>query len=174
MSILFGLLKKRNEPVVELELQQAASATERYATSIGHMYVRGRLGMGLQPYFTHERSAAEVGPFPDALGRVVSFDGRLDNYKELIHELDVSHSENGDSRIVLAAFERWGQGCFSHLVGDWALALWSEREQALYLARDHAGTRTLHFHQQNGMVFWSTYLDTFAAFGMELDRKSVV
>ena len=167
MSIIFGLLKKRDEQVLEQELRQAACATERYATRAGHLFLQGQLGMALQPYFTHQRSELEVRPVADGHGRVISFDGRLDNYKELAQELALPHSES-DSRIVLAAFDRWGQGCFSHLVGDWALALWSGREEALYLARDHAGARTLYFHQQGNSIRWSTYLDTFAAGGTEL------
>ncbi len=41
-----------------------------------------------------------------------------------------------------------------------ALALWSTKEQALYLAKDHAGTRTLYFEITDGTLLWSTYLDT--------------
>src|SRR5882757_520073 len=122
MSIIFGLLKERNETVLESDLQRAAAATERYATGSGHMYAKGRLGMGLQPYFSHQRSEFEIRPVADAQGRVVSFDGRLDNYKELIKELSLSNAEELDSRIVLAAFDRWGKECFSHFVGEWALA----------------------------------------------------
>ena len=168
MSIIFGLLKERNETVSESELLYAATVTERYATGVGHLYAKGRIGMGLQPYFSHQRSEFEIRPLADSHGRMVSFDGRLDNYKELIRELALSNAEELDSRIVLAAFDRWGEECFSHLVGDWALALWSEKDQSLYLARDHAGTRTLYFRRKRGTVLWSSQLDTFEALDSEL------
>ncbi len=168
MSIIFGLLKERNETVSESELLRASVVTECYATGPGHTYVKGRLGMGLQPYFSHQRSEFELRPLADSHRRVVSFDGRLDNYKELITELALSNADQLDSRIVLAAFDRWGEECFSRLVGDWALALWSEGDQSLYLARDHAGARTLYVRQEHGALHWSTHLDTFGAFGTEL------
>jgi asparagine synthase (glutamine-hydrolysing) len=54
------------------------------------------------------------------------------------------------------AYERWGQDCVHHLMGDWALAAWEVQEQRLFLARDHFGNTGLHYHQwQNGFAFAS-------------------
>ena len=168
MSIIFGLLRDRNDSVSELEMHHLASATNRFATGAGSIYVAGRLGMGFQPYISHQRSEMETRPITDARGNVLSFDGRLDNYKDLAELLELGTSEAPDSEIVLAAFGRWGDECFSQLIGDWALALWSERNQSLYLARDHAGARTLYFQHQQASLLWSTHLDTFRCCRPEL------
>jgi asparagine synthase (glutamine-hydrolysing) len=77
--------------------------------------------------------------------------------------LDIQVPESPDSVIVLAAFQRWGAECFAKFIGDWALALWSQHNRSLYLARDHAGTRTLYFEERDKCIYWSTYLDTFTA-----------
>ena len=70
------------------------------------------------------------------------------------------------------AFDHWGEQCFARLVGDWALVLWCQRDHSIYLARDHAGTRTLYFERSGKQLIWSTYLETFFADGQtrELDR----
>lgn len=39
--------------------------------------------------------------------------------------------------------------------------MWSNADHALYLARDHAGTRSIYYEAAQGRVRWSTYLDTF-------------
>jgi asparagine synthase (glutamine-hydrolysing) len=117
--------------------------------------------MGFQPYPAHERAVLDDGPVADSYRNVISFDGRLDNYEELTEMLGVDRTGYPDSKIVLAAFRRWGEECFARLCGDWAFALWCEREQTLYLVRDHAGTRTLYFSRRNGVVLWSTHLDAF-------------
>ena len=132
-----------------------------YATGVGSRYLAGTLGMAFQPYASHERSAKEPGLFRDTHGNVVSFDGRLDNYRELRDQLGITSDAISDSQVVLAAFFRWGETCFSRFIGDWAFALWSVRDCALYLARDHAGTRTLYYRQHGDALLWSTYLDTF-------------
>jgi asparagine synthase (glutamine-hydrolysing) len=161
MSMIFGLLKESGLAATESELENLAVATERYATGITALYRIGRLGMGVQPYFSHERSAMETAPAIGADNSVLSFDGRLDNYRELAELLGFVAQTTSDSQIVLAAFGRWGEACFRALVGDWALALWSEEDQALYLARDHAGTRSLYFQNEERRIVWSSYLDTF-------------
>ena len=162
MSVIYGLLKEHGVTVIESELRQLAAVTDRYATGTGAVHVRGRLGMGFQPYSSHLRSELERGPTSGSHGHALCFDGRLDNYKELSEELSLHDPEAlSDSQIVLAAFVQWSEACFSRFVGDWALALWSEKDQSLYLARDHAGTRTLYFRHEQGEAVWATYLDTF-------------
>jgi len=163
MSIIFGMLKNRGDHTSEQELHSLAAATERYAPDGLFIRSRGRIGMGFQPYHTHQRSNFESQPAIDAVGNVLTFDGRLDNHKELRNLLGIDQPEIADSQIVLSAFEHWGEESFSRFAGDWALALWSSRNCSLYLARDHAGTKTLYFEQTSDGVLWSTYLETFLA-----------
>jgi asparagine synthase (glutamine-hydrolysing) len=161
MSMIFGLLKESGLATTKSELENLAVATEQYAVGSTALYRIGRLGMGVQSYFSHERSAMETAPAIGADNSVLSFDGRLDNYRELAELLGREAQSTSDSQIVLAAFGRWGEACFRHLVGDWALALWSEKSQSLHLARDHAGTRSLYFQNEKHRIVWSSYLDTF-------------
>jgi asparagine synthase (glutamine-hydrolysing) len=161
MSIILGLLKERGDSVIKSELQRFSVATKQYATGPDTAYACGRLGLVLQPYASHARSRMDDRPFIDRHGNAIAFDGRLDNYEELADILGVETSIASDSEIVLEAFQYWGEDCFCRLTGDWALALWAEKEQALFLARDHAGTRTLYFRHQRSQTMWSTHLDTF-------------
>jgi asparagine synthase (glutamine-hydrolysing) len=161
MSIIFGIREAEGQIVEGLQLRQLAGATDRYSLDGTYVKASGRVGMGFQPYHTHQRSNLEAQPAVTARGDMLTFDGRLDNHIELCHALDLQHEQTPDSMIVLEAFQRWGEECFSRFVGDWSLALWSQTERSLYLARDHAGTRTLYYELIDGKVLWSTYLDSF-------------
>lgn len=161
MSTIFGVRKPSGAVAVESELLCLAGATARFAYDGVSVKTAGRVGMGFQPYYTHARSTLDTEPVSGRYGNLLSFDGRLDNYGELCAELDLNAIATADSEIVLASFVKWGEECFSHFIGDWALALWSEREQSMYLARDHAGSRTLYFQNDQGMLRWSTHLETF-------------
>jgi asparagine synthase (glutamine-hydrolysing) len=161
MSILYGVRAADRESVAESELRGLARATARYAPEGTSVLVRANVGMGFQSYSTHERSKLDAQPVAAAQGNMVSFDGRLDNHETLCTELELPCEAIPDSEIVLAAFDRWGKSFCSRLVGDWALALWSNAERVLYLARDHAGTRTLYYEVAQGRVRWSTHLETF-------------
>ncbi len=175
MSVIVGLLKEPEAQVTEEEMRRLLAPTERYGTGAPAIYLRARLGMGFQPYATHERSILDDRPADDSYRNAISFDGRLDNYKELALTLQLDPVGTSDTRIVLAAFRRWGEECFSRLTGDWALALWCERERKLFLARDHAGTRTLYFSDRPGVLHWSTHLDSFlqSRFDLKLSEEYV-
>jgi asparagine synthase (glutamine-hydrolysing) len=176
MSIIFGICKPQPDPELGRHLARLALATQRYAQDGTFFGVTGRVGMGFQPYHTHEHSKLEEQPLSNNQGDTIVFDGRLDNRKYLCEQLEVEDRNASDSRIVLIAFHRWGETCFTHFVGDWALALWSQGENALYLARDHAGTRNLYCEIVGETITWGTHLETFLADGRvrDLDQAYAV
>lgn len=167
MSILFGIRHAEGHAVDEPQLRRMASATDRYAPDGTFLKIKGRIGMGYQPYRTHQRSWLEFQPGTDVEGNMVAFDGRLDNSDELCSLLGLKLEQTSDSMIVLECFSRWGEACFSRFVGDWALALWIQAERTLYLARDHAGTRTLYYQLRKEGIVWATYLEPLLAWGNE-------
>jgi len=165
MSILFGVRYTDGRAVDELQLMELAHATERFAPDGTFVRCLDGLGMGFQAYHTHQRSSLESQPAIDAQGNMITFDGRLDNHKELCELLGIFECDTPDSLIALAAFLRWGHQGFSRFVGDWAIALWSAKDRVTHLARDHAGMRTLYFNFGNGALRWATYLETFFVCG---------
>ena len=161
MSVIFGVHTDTRQSLEEGELARLASATERYAHDGCFFKLISPIAMGCQPYYTHERSRLEAESIVEYEGTFLTFDGRLDNHAELAHLLCVESETLCDSALILRSFQRWGEECFSRFIGDWALALWNNPERTLYLARDHAGSRTLFFEQAGDSFTWSTYLETF-------------
>jgi asparagine synthase (glutamine-hydrolysing) len=161
MSIIFGMKANRAEPISERQLHNLATVTECYAPDGLSIRASEGIGMGFQSFYTHARSKIDSQPAIDRHSNMLTFDGRLDNHRELCEILAFGERDATDSSIVLAAFERWGEDCFAQLIGDWALALWDHRDQRLYLARDHAGTRSLFYELAADRILWSTYLETF-------------
>ena len=113
MSIIFGTRLPIGCVLEEEHLVQLAQATEPYAIDGSNVHCAGRIGMGFQSVQTHERSRLEQQPALDRYGNLLTFDGRLDNHKELERILGVQGDEIADSLIILSAFERWGEECFS-------------------------------------------------------------
>jgi asparagine synthase (glutamine-hydrolysing) len=90
---------------------------------------------------------------------VLVADLRLDNREELTAALQIPDATARglcDAAILLAAFERWDDACFDHLVGDYAFALWDKDRRRLLLARDPLGTQPLHYHCGNGFVAFAS------------------
>jgi asparagine synthase (glutamine-hydrolysing) len=85
MSIIFGVVKAAGQVVEKRDLLNLAQSTQRYAPDGTFVHAQGHIGMGFQPYHTHQRSNLEVLPLVDERGNVVSFDGRLDNYPNYVN-----------------------------------------------------------------------------------------
>jgi asparagine synthase (glutamine-hydrolysing) len=88
-------------------------------------------------------------PLTDADGRfLLVADLRLDNREELLADLGRSPTDGAtlaDSDILLHAWRRWEEATLDRLLGDFAFALWDERNHKLVLARDPLGERPLHY-----------------------------
>jgi asparagine synthase (glutamine-hydrolysing) len=92
-------------------------------------------------------------------GLVITYNGEVYNYRELAQELRASGVEfvtKSDTEVVLEAWRRWGPACLGRLRGMFAFALFDERTNTLYLARDPFGIKPLFvFRRNGGLVFAS-------------------
>ncbi|MFZ0706269.1 MAG: asparagine synthase (glutamine-hydrolyzing) [Candidatus Korobacteraceae bacterium] len=91
----------------------------------------------------------------------IVFNGEIYNHMELRRELEalghafVSHC---DTETVLHAFMEWDTDCFRRLRGMFGVALWTESERRLVLARDRIGIKPLYIAQRRGDVFFGSEL----------------
>ncbi|KLE35420.1 XrtA/PEP-CTERM system amidotransferase [Aurantiacibacter luteus] len=91
--------------------------------------------------------AGSPQPMHSGDGRcTIVFNGEIYNFRELRRELEESGAQfrtDGDTEVILAAWERWGEDCVSHLNGMFAFALYDRRDRTLFLARDRLGVKPL-------------------------------
>lgn len=98
---------------------------------------------------------------------VIAADARLDNRPELLKQLRelIHESEPSDARLILAAYERWGEDCASRLVGDFTFVIWDAPAKQLLAVRDPMGVRLLYYTATNDrVVIASTLGGVLAAF----------
>ena len=91
--------------------------------------------------------AGSPQPMASTDGRaMLVFNGEIYNYRELRAELAaqgaVFHTD-GDSEVILAAWQRWGVECLPRLHGMFAFAIYDLAAQTLLLARDRLGVKPL-------------------------------
>jgi asparagine synthase (glutamine-hydrolysing) len=88
-------------------------------------------------------------------GCAITADARLDNREELLATLGLAGETRviGDGELILLSYLRWGEDCPKHLLGDFAFAIWDERAQQLFCARDHMGMRQLLYYRDAGRLF---------------------
>lgn len=100
----------------------------------------------------------------------VAADARIDNRDELRSALrrQVNGPLISDSELILAAYDRWGEGCPQKLMGDFGFAVWDAKRRVLFAARDHMGLRPLFYSRTaSGVVLGSTLPAVLACLGRE-------
>ena len=71
----------------------------------------------------------------------ITANARIDGREELIAKLHgklTLKSSPSDAELILNAYEAWGEDCVKHLIGDFAFAIWDNRLQRFFCARDRS------------------------------------
>src|SRR5829696_7566491 len=101
------------------------------------------------------RRLAVLDPDPRAMQpftigqQTLVFNGEIYNFRELKFELsrlrpDYQWRTTGDTEVLLMCYQVWGEKCVQHMIGQFAFAVWDDREKSLYLARDRMGEKPLY------------------------------
>ncbi len=76
----------------------------------------------------------------------IVYNGELYNTPELKQELsEKGHSffSHSDTEVLLMSYVEWGPSCVERLNGIFAFAIWDEKKQRIFLARDRMGVKPL-------------------------------
>ncbi|GGN57977.1 amidotransferase 1, exosortase A system-associated [Novosphingobium indicum] len=107
--------------------------------------------------------AGSPQPMAASDGRaMLVFNGEIYNFQELRQELKsagATFRTDGDSEVILAAWQRWGPDCVTRLHGMFAFAIYDLDARTLFLARDRLGVKPLYL---------APLSDGSLAFGSEL------
>lgn len=99
-------------------------------------------------------------------GNVITFNGEIYNYRELKKELEGSFAfhTDSDTEVILAAYEKWGDDCVLHLRGMFAFAIWDEKHQRLFIARDRFGIKPFYYTTVNGVFYFASEIKALVPF----------
>lgn len=93
---------------------------------------------------------------------VLTFNGEIYNFQEVRAELSaLGHvfRTSGDTEVILAAWRQWGVRCLDRLNGMFAFAIFDQRQQRLFMARDRLGVKPLHYASlPDGSVIFASEL----------------
>jgi asparagine synthase (glutamine-hydrolysing) len=113
----------------------------------------GRVSLGLvnsapQPIWNEDRSICVV------------MEGEIYDYQDLKRKLvDRGYqfsSNNNDAEFILHLYEEKGEDFAFELNGQFAIAIWDQRQQTLILAKDFLGLVPLYYTQFNGHFLFAS------------------
>jgi asparagine synthase (glutamine-hydrolysing) len=157
MKMIYGSIVLANAPeLAEHEKQNVARMQAVFSAypweAASQRSLAGAVGYGAFAVHTGDRKPGSA-LLPVLGSLVIAADVRLDNRLELCAALAIEASEQvslDDAGLILRAYQRWGASCASHLLGDFAFAIWDQAAERLFCARDFAGVRPFYYHYAPG------------------------
>ena len=111
-------------------------------------YALGPVGFGFRRLSIIDLNSGHQ-PISNEDGTVwIVFNGEIYNYKELRQQLQAKghiFRTQTDTEVIVHLYEEFGSGCVEHLRGMFAFAIWDERHETLFLARDRVGIKPLYY-----------------------------
>jgi asparagine synthase (glutamine-hydrolysing) len=125
------------------------------------VYVAGRVGLAQRRLSIIDLSHDGVAPLSNEDGTIwVTFNGEIYNFPQLRAELSARghiFRTRTDTETIVHLYEERGVECLSRLKGMFALAIWDQKRQRLFAARDRLGKKPFFYVRTSaGLTFASS------------------
>jgi asparagine synthase (glutamine-hydrolysing) len=158
MSAIFGIWNIDGQPVEEKYLRRMEEKLCHYGRDAQNIKIDGNIGLGCCLHQLSRYAEAEVPVYQDeARGIMIVGDALIYNRDELFGKYGLAGSEDSSTQaLLLAAYQKWGEGCPKYINGDFAFAVWEKSQKQLWLVRDHLGVRPLYYFYNGATLAFAT------------------
>ena len=168
MCGIAGIINLSSSPLPDLQQRLAAmNHLQRHRGPDGEgvwQHPLGHVGLAHRRLSIIDLSTGNQ-PMRDAGGNWVTFNGEIYNYIELRNELGPENFvTTSDTEVILHAYRRWGPDCVNHFRGMFAFALWDERNQALFCARDRFGIKPFYYAVAKNAFYFASEVKALLPF----------
>lgn len=175
MCGIAGLVRLDRGPVRDLERRLKVMSR-----LIAHRGPNGQgvwCAQGSNVGFAHRRLSildlSEDGaqPMTGPSGDYIVHNGEVYNFLELRAQLSDrwTFRSRTDTEAILAAYDRWGPDCLTHLSGMFAFAVWDKRKQRLFCARDRFGIKPFYYAVVDGVLYFASEAKALLPFLPEIE-----
>lgn len=122
---------------------------------------------GNQPMYSDDKSV------------VVILNGEVYNFKEIRKDLvELGHKFHSDSdtEVIIKAYQQYGIDSVNKFIGMFAYAIYDMKKQQLFLLRDRAGVKPLHYYYKNDCLLFASELKSiysYPVFEKDINEKAV-
>ena len=161
MCGIAGIVRNDGKPVDEQLLARMNNAIRHRGPDEDGFYVNGPVGLAMRRLSIIDLKSGQQPIHNQDRSSWIVFNGEIYNYLELREKLEkLGHTfyTNSDTEAIVHAYDQFGADCPKHLRGMFAFAIWNERTQELFLARDRVGKKPLLYAHVNGdLIFGSEF-----------------
>lgn len=159
MSGIAGIFRFDDREVSRHELGRVGNALRAHGPDRSQVEALGNVGLVHVLMRITPEDQVERQPHRGASGAIITADLRLDNRWDMLARLNISPQEGSswpDSRIVLAAYEKFADAVWPMLRGPFAVAIWDPKARSLTLARDPLGLNVVMWHRGEKFFAFAT------------------
>ena len=175
MCGIAGIISTQHQFVNESKLQKMTDTLIHRGPDAQGFWMNSTKNIG----FAHRRlsiidlTTNSNQPFTYQYLRIV-FNGEIYNYlelKEFLHQKGFSFSTQSDTEVILAAYIFWGKECLHEFDGMFAFAIFDEKNNEVFLARDRFGEKPLFYtttiQDNQSHFYFASEMKTFWVLGVE-------
>ena len=105
--------------------------------------------------------------------------GEIYNYIEIrsfLQSKGYNFISQSDTEVILAAYDYWKEKCLQQFDGMFAFAIWDEKEETLFAARDRFGEKPFYYYEDEGNFIFASEMKALWAIGIEkkVDNKMLL
>ena len=159
MCGIVGIVRNDAQAIDHLLLSRMCAAIKHRGPDEDGFYVKGSVGLGMRRLSIIDVKGGQQPVHNQDRTAWIVFNGEIYNYLELRERLEkLGHTfyTNSDTEAIIHAYDRYGAECPKHLRGMFAFAIWDERTQELFLARDRVGKKPLLYAEVNGQLIFAS------------------
>lgn len=107
----------------------------------------------------------------------IVYNGELYNTAEVRREIGENEFEtSSDTEVVLRSYMKWGEACVDHFNGIFAFAVYDEKNNRVFIARDRIGVKPLFYYESGNKLIFASEISALLAnpeIPREIDIKGV-
>ena len=108
-------------------------------------------------------------------GHSIVFNGEIYNYLDVKQQLikeGVSFHTSSDTEVLIKGYIAWGEKILDHINGMFAFAIYNEKDNHVFVARDRLGVKPVYYNWNNGKLELASQLSSLTSNG-ELDHEAI-
>jgi asparagine synthase (glutamine-hydrolysing) len=173
--------------IVDLDGGVFRDRTERMTDALTHrgpdmggVYEIGSSTLGHRRLSIIDLTEAAGQPMISTDGKTaIVFNGEIYNFKDLRARLQSRGHKfrtHSDTEVALEMYRSHGPDMLAELNGMFGMAIWDDRQKALFLARDRMGKKPLYYMHNRGRLVFSSEMWSLLQSGLteaEIDRQAL-
>lgn len=170
MCGITGIIVKQGVPIAD-ELKRRNNLIAHRGPDGEGFYNDGQVGFGHRRLAIIDLSNDGHQPmiYQDRL--VITFNGEIYNYIEIREELKNEgfvFKSLSDTEVILAAYDKWGEGCVERFNGMWAFAIHDKKKNLVFCSRDRFGVKPFYYKLEKGQFSFGSEIKQL----LELNNKN--